>query len=64
MNREDELQGIIDFQAKEIKELKAGLLRWKCNIISLHHPQRHFQEGMIRTINSKDKSITVCNLDD
>ena len=25
MNREDELQGIIDFQAKEIKELKAVL---------------------------------------
>lgn len=23
MNREDELQGIIDFQTKEIKELKA-----------------------------------------
>ena len=68
MKREDELQGIIDFQTEEIKELKAALkaveARWKCNIISLHHPQRHFQEGLIRTIKYKDKTITVCNLDD
>lgn len=28
MNREDELQGIIDFQAKEIKELKVALVKY------------------------------------
>ena len=58
-----------DWEAGVMAAIEAGkgprpALGWKCYVESLHHPQRHFQEGMIRTINFKDKTITVCILDD
>ena len=39
-------------------------LGWKCYVESLHHPFRHFQTGMVGSINFKDKTIDIMVLDE
>ena len=58
-----------DYEAGMMAAIQAGkgprpALGWKCYVQHLHHPQRHFQTGVIRTINFKDKTIDVMVLDE
>lgn len=58
-----------DYEAGMRAAIRAGKgpapsLDWKCYVTSLRHPRRHFQTGMIQTINYKDKTIDITIIDE